>query len=161
MNLKTDYRNDVFEGKRRYLLEDNGDGTWSIVDVTDYAVTGDIFNADDINATNIAVNTLEKSLKNTDNGLNAMSRVQDFVLSSSGWSAAAPYKQRVTIPGLKESDAPIPGMIYPNGLTEAQKQLIDKCSDMITDMESFDGYVEVTCRFKKPTIDLMIGLKGW
>lgn len=164
MSLKTNYRNDAFEGKRRYLLEDNGDGTWGIVDATNYAVSGDIFNSDDINATNIAVNNLEAELEKTNRTIgsieDALEKVQTITLTTSGWSPAPPYKQRVNIPGLKASDAPTPGMIYPDGMSEEQKQLIDKCSDMITDMETFDGYIEVTCRFKKPITNLIIGLKG-
>lgn len=56
MALKTDYQNDVFTGKRKYKLTSNSDGTVSLDDVTVYNKTGDIFNADDINATNRAVN---------------------------------------------------------------------------------------------------------
>lgn len=164
MSLKTDYKNDAFEGKRRYLLEDNGDGTYSIVDVTAYAITGDIFNADDINTTNAVVNALENSVIQTNRDLEALgndlTRVMDFTLTVSGWSVSAPYKQRVNIAGIKATDSPIPGLIYPNNLTESQKQIIDKCSDMITDMETFDGYIEVTCKFKKPTTEINIGLKA-
>lgn len=160
MSLKIDYKNDVFEGKRRYLIEDNGDGTWSIVDKTSYAVTGDIFNADDINGTNAFVNSLEKALNATNAEVNNVKRVQDFTLTTGGWTSTVPYKQRVSIPGMKSTDAPITGIIYPENMTEQQKQVIDKCSDMITEMETFDGYIEVTCKFKKPTTDLLVGLKG-
>lgn len=164
MSLKTDYKNDAFEGKRRYLLEDNGEGTYGIVDVTAYAITGDIFNADDINATNAAVNAIENNVIQTNRNLtslgNDLTRIRDFTLTVSGWSASAPYKQRVTIAGIKSTDSPIPGLIYPNNLTESQKQVIDKCSDMITDMETFNGYIEVTCKFKRPTTDIIIGLKA-
>lgn len=56
MALKTNYQNDVFSGKRKYELTNNPDGTISLDDVTVYNKTGDVFNADDINATNRAVN---------------------------------------------------------------------------------------------------------
>ena len=56
MALKTNYQNDVFSGKRKYNLINNSDGTVSLDDVTVYNKVGDIFNADDINATNKVVN---------------------------------------------------------------------------------------------------------
>lgn len=164
MSLKTNYKNDAFEGKRKYLIQDNGNGTWSIEDITQYAVTGDIFNADDINATNKAVNTHETKLSETEQSIasldESLTKVQNVTLLTAGWSASAPYKQTVAISGMKQTDAPTPGLIYPANMTVEQKQLIDKCSDMITDMETFEGCLEVTCKFSRPTVDLIIGLKG-
>ena len=58
MNLKTDYKNDIFSGKRKYHMTNNDDGTISLDDVTTYVQEGDILSADDVNATNKAVNEL-------------------------------------------------------------------------------------------------------
>lgn len=57
MALKTDYKDDVFSGDRKYTETDNSDGTKSFVDETVYSQQGDNFAAADINATNTAVNT--------------------------------------------------------------------------------------------------------
>ena len=66
MALKTDYKDDILNietnTKRKYTFIDNGDGTYSMEDVTDYAQTGDIFGAEDINKTNVAINILEEVL---------------------------------------------------------------------------------------------------
>ena len=59
MSLKTNYKNDVFSGNRKYNLINNSDGTVSLEDVTEYQQVGDIFNADDINSTNAKVNEVE------------------------------------------------------------------------------------------------------
>ena len=56
MILKTNYKNDKFSGPRKYQLVENEGGTVSLNDVTQYLEVGDIFNSDDINATNQAVN---------------------------------------------------------------------------------------------------------
>lgn len=60
MSLRTDYQDDVLTdemgGKRRYELEQNGDGSVSLRDVSVYAQTGDNFGAGDINQMNAAVN---------------------------------------------------------------------------------------------------------
>ena len=56
--LKTDYKDDVFEGDRQYSLTQNANNTVSLRDVTTYTREGDQFGADDINATNEALNNL-------------------------------------------------------------------------------------------------------
>lgn len=60
VNLKTNYQDDVLEnsmnGKRRYNIINNSDGTISLEDVTDYAQVGDNFSAKDLNGINEEVN---------------------------------------------------------------------------------------------------------
>ena len=56
--LKTDYKDDVFEGDRQYSLTQNANNTISLRDVTTYTREGDQFGAGDINATNEALNNL-------------------------------------------------------------------------------------------------------
>jgi len=186
MALKTDYKDDSYEGKRKYLLIDNGDGIYSLDDVTEYKVIGDFFNSYDINATNTAVNQntqgliSEREATNTQisnerditnqkiresnqkiDTLNTdLTRVQNVTFAVGRWSSSAPYTQQISVSGMKETDNPVPGLVYPAGITEAQKENIDKSSDMITDLETFNGYIKATCRFKKPIADVTIGLKG-
>lgn len=52
MALKTNYKEDIFSGNRKYNMINNGDGTVSFEDVTEYSQVGDTFGAADINATN-------------------------------------------------------------------------------------------------------------
>lgn len=58
--LPTNFVDDIFapsaNGKRKFTITDNGDGTYEIEDVTEYAQTGSDFGAGQINATNQAVN---------------------------------------------------------------------------------------------------------
>ena len=66
-SLKTDYKDDVFTGKRKYTEINNGDGTISFNDVTEYTQTGDTYGATQINEINEVVNTLDsESYKSTD-----------------------------------------------------------------------------------------------
>ena len=58
MALKTNYKEDVFTGNRKYQMTTNGDGTVSFTDVTEYSQVGDTFGAADINATNAAINNI-------------------------------------------------------------------------------------------------------
>lgn len=144
--LKTNYKNDKFTGMRRYQKIDNTDGTMSLNDVTAYAEVGDIYSADDINTTNQTVNK--------------MIGITNITLLAANWNSTAPYVQTISIPALKASDTPIPGLVYPSVLTEALQAQIDKSANMITKMETIDGGIKVTCAFKKPITDIIISLKG-
>lgn len=56
MALRTDYANAQYEGLRKYKLIDNGDGTVSFQDVTDYETVGDTYGAPEINSANAEIN---------------------------------------------------------------------------------------------------------
>ena len=56
MALKEDYKDAVFAGLRKYKMLDNGDGTVSPVDMTEYETAGDKFGAKEVNAITKMVN---------------------------------------------------------------------------------------------------------
>lgn len=56
MALKEDYKDAVFAGLRKYKMLDNGDGTVSPVDMTEYKNGGDKFGAKDVNAMTKMIN---------------------------------------------------------------------------------------------------------
>ena len=62
MALKTDFKDDIFEGNRKYKLSQDGAGNTEIQDVTVYSQEGDLFTAEHINATNEAVNGLSEDM---------------------------------------------------------------------------------------------------
>lgn len=57
MSLKTDYKDAIFKEKRKYKMIDNGDGTVSFDDVTDYTQAGTQFGAADVNAITGLINS--------------------------------------------------------------------------------------------------------
>lgn len=69
MALKTDFKDDIFEGNRKYKLSQDGEGNTEIQDVTAYSQEGDIFTAEHINATNEAVNGLSEDMVNLKNSV--------------------------------------------------------------------------------------------
>lgn len=62
MSLKTDYKDAVFQEKRKYRMLQNEDGTVSFEDATSYTQEGDSFGAKDINDTNTEINKNTTSL---------------------------------------------------------------------------------------------------
>lgn len=56
MSLKTDYKDDIYGGSRRWRLTQSEDGTYNMSDVATYTQKGDNSGQNDINATNRAVN---------------------------------------------------------------------------------------------------------
>ena len=153
MSLKTDFKNDKFAGKRKYAVTENGDGTVSFDDVTEYETVGDIYGATEVNASNSAIN------QNTDD-IAQIKGIAEITLPLSGWSSSAPYTQTVSLAGIKSTDNPIPLDRYPSNLTESNKNLIDRSTNMITSIKTNNDSVTVTCKFRKPVAEIIIGLKG-
>lgn len=153
MSLKTDYKNDKFVGVRKYKLSNNADNTISLQDVTQYEQEGDVFSADDINSTNHAINEATTSI-------NAIKKSIDVTLKASSWSSSSPYSQIISVSGITSASVPIPGLKYPSSYTKQKKNEIDRCTNMITDIETQNGTVVFKCQFDKPTTDLIITLKG-
>lgn len=87
MALKTDYKDAVYTGNRKYTQTNNTDGTISLVDATAYSTEGDSFGASDINATNSAVNAnaanvtaLQQKIKTT---------TKNITLTAASWSSGS------------------------------------------------------------------------
>lgn len=146
MALRTNYKNDVFEGNRKYTLIQGGDGKYEIVDSTRYTVQGDTFGANDINATNSAVNALQ--------GL------KQVLVDVSKWSNTAPYTQEISVPGITSADSPTVGL-YLSGQESADAiKAMNKAFAMVDFVETLNGKIRVKCFNKKPVVSFWIGLKG-
>ena len=60
--MKTDWKDDMFSGNRKYNLVSNADGTKSLEDVTKYTQRGDAFGAKELNEIGEEINELKKSV---------------------------------------------------------------------------------------------------
>ena len=69
--LKTDYKDDIFSGNRKYAMTDNGDGTVSFSDETQYDQVGDSFGATQINEIDTSINTLSTGVSDLNSELTA------------------------------------------------------------------------------------------
>ena len=104
MSLKTDYKDAMFQGSRKYRMVQNDNGTVSFEDVTEYTQEGDSFGAKDINDTNTEV---EKKFDSSD-------VVDPMVTTQAGFAADA----KATGDALKSQNSKIDSIwskIYPVG----------------------------------------------
>ena len=148
MSLKTDYKDAMYDGQRRYRLIPNEDGTYSLPDETTYTQKGDKFGANDINSTNAAVNRIN--------------HVVEVTLKATGWTGdSAPYSQTVTVEdAMKESDAIVVSVLE-DGATVSTQKAYSKAYGIVTSGTAFLEDGKVTFKvYKKPVTDLKIGLKG-
>ena len=81
-------------------------------------------------------------------------------LPEAGWSSAAPYTQRVAVPGILATDNPELHPYTPKDISEAELKQRQKFTGMITDGDTEDGYATFYCGAKKPTADFPVLLKG-
>ena len=148
MGLKTDYKDAMFDGQRRYRLIPNEDGTYSLPDETIYTQKGDKFGANDINATNKAINQIN--------------HVTEVTLTAAGWTgSAAPYTQTITVSGATEDMEAIVVSALEDGAIEATQKSYSKAFGIVTSGTAYLGEGTATFRvYKKPVIDIKIGLKG-
>ncbi len=146
--LKEDYKDDMFDGARKYSLITNDDKTVSLIDVTEYTQIGDLFGGNDANETNKVVNKHTKK--------------RELSLPESGWSNTYPYSQTVSAPGVTpDDDIKIIGVVHKKGNTETQDKVIDKAAGQL--MYNPDGVGNGTITFlskKKLTTSIVVITEG-
>jgi len=71
--LRTDYKDDVFSGARKYTMVNNQDGTVSFIDETQYTQVGDTYGAAEINEQNQTIN--EKGVVTSDEDIPVADRM--------------------------------------------------------------------------------------
>jgi len=148
MGLKADYKDAMYDGQRRYRLISNEDGTYSLPDATVYTQQGDKFGANDINATNKAINRIN--------------HVTEVTLTVAGWTgSAAPYTQTVTVAGTTADMEAMVVSALSDGATEVVQKAYSKAFGIVTSGTASLGNGTATFKvYKKPATDIKIGLKG-
>ncbi len=146
MALKTNYKDDVFEGNRKYTLMQGGDGKYEIIDSTNYTVQGDTFGAEDVNA-------ITKTL-------NALQEVRYVLLDVSKWSNTAPFTQEIDVPGILSTDTPIVALHLSGNESSEAVRALNKQFSKVDFVETLDGKIRVKCFNKKPAFSFYIALKG-
>ena len=146
MALKTNYKDDVFEGNRKYTLIQGGDGKYEIIDSTNYTVQGDTFGAKDVNA-------ITKTL-------NALQEIRYVLLDVSKWSNTAPHVQEIDVPGILSTDTPVIGLHLAGNESSEAVRALNKQFAKVDFVETLNGKIRVKCFNKKPEFSFYIALKG-
>ena len=76
------------------------------------------------------------------------------------WEGAGPFIQTLTLEDITENDEPLIGITLSNVSTESVKKQIQKSWNFVDDIDTADGYIVFTCKFKKPIIDIPLVIKG-
>lgn len=92
--------------------------------------------------------------------VNRLERIVVVNLPAAGWSAAAPYTQRVAVPGILATDNPELHPYTPKDISADELKQRQKFTGMITDGDTEDGYATFYCGAKKPTANFPVLLKG-
>ena len=147
MALKTDYKDAVYTGDRKYTQTNNTDGTISLVDATAYSTEGDTFGAADINATNTAVkgnsaniSALQQTIKTT---------AKNITLTAASWSSGS-YTIRDSLITATSNQEIIPA---PSISADQYKALV-KASIVATGQTA--GAITIKAFGTTPTIDIPI-----
>lgn len=86
--LRTDFYDDILDasmnGKRRYKLIENNDGTVSLEDVTVYEQVGSNFGAGQINSTNAQINSMAAQISELNKKVSAINAALPYKLTVSG-----------------------------------------------------------------------------
>lgn len=75
-------------------------------------------------------------------------------LTASGWSSSAPYKQTVTLDGIKTDDHPHFGCVYTNNWA-AEKEAFA----LVDDLDTAENSCTFTCYEEKPAVDITVMLE--
>ncbi|MEI3167490.1 MAG: hypothetical protein V8S58_05740 [Lachnospiraceae bacterium] len=146
--LKTDYKDAMYDGSRKYRIIANADGTSGITDATTYTQEGDPFGANDINATNEAINRQD--------------HVTLLALAADAWTGdEAPYEQTVAVEGVTAEDNPMLVSALADGADLATQKAYSKAFGILAAGTGTTEDGSVTFKvYKKPATDITVGLKG-
>lgn len=171
MSLKEDYKNDMYEGRRKYNLIKNTDDTVSLDDVTQYAQEGDTFTASDVNVTNHAVNQMDKdnatfktkvtqTIQGLSNTVDKFTNPDILLLPAAGWGSVQPFTQTITLARITENDSPIIALSLAGTLSDVTVAAQRKAFGYLDRVVSGKGELICYCYEKRPETDFAISVKG-
>ena len=93
--------------------------------------------------------------------VNMLSKTTEVWMRANAFTQTAPYTLRIEMPGMKSTDTPIVSHLINNGTTDANTiKRLWKSYDCIDRIDTYDGYMIVSCYRKRPEVDVLLGVKG-
>ena len=108
----------------------------------------------------ISINDLNDNADAIDQELKRQTEIKTVSLPASGWTGSvAPYSQTADVAGILATDTPVLIKMLTGTETEAAVKAYNKAFGLIFAGETADGSVTFSA-YKKPAVDLTVGLKG-
>ena len=93
--------------------------------------------------------------------VNMLSKTTEVWMRVDGFTQTAPYTLRIDMPEMKSTYTPIISHLLLDGVTDAEViKGAWKSYDCIDRVDTFDGYIIVSCFGKRPKQDILLGIKG-
>lgn len=93
--------------------------------------------------------------------INTFSKTTEVWMRVEGFTKTAPYTLKIDIPEMKSTYTPIISHLLKDGVTDAEAiKGAWKSYDCIDRVDTFDGYIIVSCFVKRPKQDVLLGVKG-
>lgn len=93
--------------------------------------------------------------------INIFSKTTEVWMRVDGFTQTAPYTLRIDMPEMKATYTPIISHLLLDGVTDAEViKGAWKSYDCIDRVDTFDGYIIVSCFGKRPKQDILLGIKG-
>lgn len=91
----------------------------------------------------------------------AVSSTRQIQVTASRFSAQGPYTQRIDVAGIKSTDVPEISLLIPDGITDSTRvKAIKKAWSCVDRIDTYDGYIVISCFVKKPETDILLLMKG-
>ena len=91
----------------------------------------------------------------------AVSSTRQIQVTASRFTAQGPYTQRIDVAGIKSTDVPEISLLIPDGVTDsARVKAIKKAWSCVDRIDTYDGYIVISCFVKKPETDILLLIKG-
>lgn len=149
---------DAIIALQRFFLEDVEsmitEVARSTVGINDAAAGEDAqLNAYSVAKVNEIINGLNNELTNR------YSQVRTVTLAAAGWSATAPFTQRINLAGVRSTDSPL-AFINDAQTKAARKAQLKQLNKHVDRLHTYNGYVVFECDSSRPTINLNLVVKG-
>ena len=91
----------------------------------------------------------------------AIGNIRQIQVMASRFTTQGPFTQRIDVAGIKSTDVPEIALLIPDGVTDsARVKAIKKAWSCVDRIDTYDGYIVISCFVKRPETDILLLIKG-